>query len=121
MIRDLVLSIVQRTNPANSVILGITSDLTLDVLAKITPTSIKLKSNIRNYKPKYIIQRVEKQLIQECIRTVNNTIYVCGCNKEKCKEQFTKILDHNTYQLCEELITLQKLITKSFRMAKNQV
>ena len=54
---------------------------------KITPTSLKLKSNIRTPRGKRILQRAEKQLADECIRSINNTIEVCTCRRVTCMEE----------------------------------
>ena len=54
---------------------------------KITPTSLKLKSNIRTPRGKRILHGAEKQLVDECIRSINNTIEEFTCRRDKCMEE----------------------------------
>ena len=49
---------------------------------KITPTSLKLKSNIKTSRGKSIIQKAEKQLAEEHVRSINNTLDVCTCRRD---------------------------------------
>ena len=44
---------------------------------KITPNSLKLKSSIKTPGGRQVLQRAEKQLADECIRAINNTIDTC--------------------------------------------
>ena len=58
---------------------------------KITPVSLRLKSNIKTERGTKIIQRAEKQLMDERVRLINSTIdiysnFICTCmNKLKVK------------------------------------
>ena len=52
----------------------------------ITPTSIKLKTNIKTHKAINIICKVERWLLQGCIRTINKTTDPCALEKEKWKQ-----------------------------------
>ena len=42
---------------------------------KITPTSLKLESDIKTHQGVKILQRAEKQLAHECVRSINNTTF----------------------------------------------
>ena len=45
---------------------------------KITPVSLKLKRNITTKRGREIIDKAEKQLLEERVRQINNTIDVCS-------------------------------------------
>ena len=43
---------------------------------EVIPVSVKLKTNIHTTKALQIIRRAEKQLLNECIRSINNMIEI---------------------------------------------
>ena len=49
---------------------------------KITPNSLKLKSNIKTSRGKWILEKAEGQLANERIRNITNTIETCSCLKD---------------------------------------
>ena len=46
---------------------------------KITPNSLKLKSNIKTSRGKSILERAERQVMNEHVRNINNTIATRTC------------------------------------------
>ena len=67
---------------------------------KITPPSLKLKSNIKTPREKRILQRAEKQLSDECIRSINNTTEICTCRRDACMEQIQGQISVTYYREC---------------------
>ena len=54
---------------------------------KITPVSLRLKRNIPTDRGRKIIEKAEKQLLEERVRQINNTIDVCSHLTYTCIEQ----------------------------------
>ena len=54
---------------------------------KITPVSLKLKGNIPTKRGREIIERAEKQLLEERVRQINNTIDLCSHLTYTCIEE----------------------------------
>ena len=71
---------------------------------KITPTSLKLKSNIKTPRGKRILGRAEKQLIEERIRAINNTIEVCTCRRDTCMGELKGQISAYYFKECCEFI-----------------
>ena len=71
---------------------------------KITPNSLKLKSNIKTSKGKRILERAERQLANECVRSINNTIAMCTCLKDTCKTDLKDQISNFYYQECSKFI-----------------
>ena len=77
---------------------------TLRCLSQITPNSLKLKSNIKTTRRKWIIERVEKQLVNEWVRSINNTIETCSWQKDTCIEDLKCQISTFYFQECEKCI-----------------
>ena len=71
---------------------------------KITPTSLKLKSNIKTSRQKSIIQKVEKQLAEDHITSINNTLDVCTCTRDTCMEELKGQISDFYFKECCEFI-----------------
>ena len=54
---------------------------------KITPNSLKLKSNIKTSRGKRILEKAERQLANERIRNINNTTETCSCLRDTCIDE----------------------------------
>ena len=54
---------------------------------KITPNILKLKSNIKTSRGKKILEKAERQLANERIRNINNTIETCSCLRDICIDE----------------------------------
>ena len=55
--------------------------------SEVIPVSIRLKTNIKTSKGLQIIRRAEKQLLNECIRSVNNTLELLMLKRDACIEE----------------------------------
>ena len=75
---------------------------------EVVPVSIRLKTNIKTQKGIQIIRKAEKQLLNECIRSINNIIELLMLKRDTCsnkvKETILKKDDHNTLEECNNLI-----------------
>ena len=71
---------------------------------KITPNSLKLKSNIKTTRGKWIIERAERQLANERIRNVNNTIETCSWQRDTCMEDLKSQISPFYFQECMKFI-----------------
>ena len=65
---------------------------------KITPNSLKLKSNIKTSKGKRILERAERQLANEHVRSINNTIATCTCQRDTCMEELKDQISNFYFQ-----------------------
>ena len=50
----------------------------------LVPVSVKLKSNIRTPKARIITKKVERALLNERIRSINNTIAMATSKRDTC-------------------------------------
>ena len=62
--------------------------------------SVRLKSNIKTPKGKYIIRRAELALLNERIRVINNSIAMYKNVIDTCMNQLESILDRRTMEDC---------------------
>ena len=58
--------------------------------------SIRLKTNVRTTKGLEIIRKAERKLLNECIRSINNSLELYMYEKEAIVQQLEEKLDHNT-------------------------
>ena len=68
--------------------------------ADIIPVSIRLRSNIKSPKGYNIIKRAEKALLNERMRTVNNTITMFENQINTCRNRLKGILDKDSMEEC---------------------
>ena len=66
--------------------------------------SIRLKTNIKTTKGLDIIRRAEKQLLNECVRSINNQLELFMFSRDTCMNQLQELLDKEIMQECEDLI-----------------
>ena len=66
----------------------------------LIPTSVRLKSNIKTPKGKYIIKKAELALLNERIRAINNSIAMFKIVIDTCMNQLEGILDKETMEDC---------------------
>ena len=71
---------------------------------RITPNSLKLKSNIKSTKGKRILERAERQLANECVRSINNTIATCTCLRDTCMKDLQDQISSFYFQECSRFI-----------------
>ena len=92
----------------------------------LIPTSVRLKSNIKTPKGKYIIKKAELALLNERIRAINNSIAMLKIVIDTCMSQLESILDKKTMEDCYIYIeyrregrhqkTLERHLSKFHRM-----
>ena len=70
--------------------------------------SIRLKSNIKTPKGQEIIRRAEKALLNERIRSINNTIYMFNLQLDTCKTNLAKKIKEENLKNCEDFIEARK-------------
>ena len=75
---------------------------------EVIPVSARLKTNIKTPKGIQIIRKAEKQLLNEHIRSINNTIELLMLKRDTCSNIVKEIIlekdDHNTLEECNNLI-----------------
>ena len=75
---------------------------------EVVPVSVRLKTNIKTQKGIQIIRKAEKQLLNEHIRLINNTIELLMLKRDTCSNKVKEIIlkkdDHNTLEECNNLI-----------------
>ena len=74
----------------------------------IIPTSVRLKSNIKTPKGKYIIRKAELALLNERIRAINNSIAMFKIVIDTCMNQLESILDRRTMEDCHTYIEYRR-------------
>ena len=74
----------------------------------VIPTSVRLKSNIRTPKAKYIIRKAERALLSERIRSINNSITMLKLLRDTCINQLESILDKETMEKCSDFIEITR-------------
>ena len=62
----------------------------------VIPVSIRLKTNVRTAKDLEIIRKTERKLLNECIRSINNSLELYIYEREAIVQQSEEKLDHNT-------------------------
>ena len=71
---------------------------------RITPTSLKLRSNVKSFKGKRILERAERQLANEWVRIINNTIATCTCSRDTCMKELQDQISNFYFQECSRFI-----------------
>ena len=74
----------------------------------VIPVSIRLKSNIKTPKGQEIIRRAEKALLNERIRSINNTIYIFNLQLDTCKTNLAKKIKEEDLKNCEDFIEARR-------------
>ena len=70
----------------------------------IIPVSVRLKTNIHTTKGLEIIKRAEKQLLNECVRSINNQLEMSMIKRDACSLKLKGLLDQKTIEECAKLI-----------------
>ena len=96
----------------------------------IIPTSVKLKTNIKTPKGKYIIRKAEISLLNERIRSINNSIAMFKTVRDTCINQLESIVDEVTMEECHMYIerrreqrhqkTNERHLSKFYRLCHDQ-
>ena len=77
----------------------------------LIPTSVKLKTNIKTPKGKYIIRKAEISLLNEKIRSINNSIAMFKTVRDTCINQLESIVDEATMEECHRYIEKKRAET----------
>ena len=64
----------------------------------IIPTSVRLKTNIKTPKGKYIVKKAELALLNERIRSINNSVTMFRTIRDTCINQLESMLDKRTME-----------------------
>ena len=67
-----------------------------------------MKSNIKTPKGQEIIRRAEKALLNERIRSINNTIYMFNLQLDTCKTNLAKKIKEQDLKNCEDFIEARR-------------
>ena len=70
----------------------------------LKPVSVRLKSNIQTPKRRQIIQKAERALLNERIRSINNSFAMFTIQRDTCMKQLKDNLDKETMEECERFI-----------------
>ena len=71
---------------------------------KIIPVSLKLRSNLKTPKAIKIIRKTERSLLNERIRSINNTIEMLKHEKDTCIEILSKVLTQEDMDECHRFM-----------------
>ena len=92
----------------------------------IIPTSVRLKTNIKTPKWKYNIKKAELALLNERIRSINNSITMFRTIRDTCINQLESMIDKKTMEECymymesrreqRHLKTLKRHLSKFHRL-----
>ena len=74
------------------------------ISSNIIPVSVQLKSNIKTPKGRYIIRKAEKALLNERVRSINNTIYMFKWQIDTCIEELGKLIRKEDMEECYSFI-----------------
>ena len=74
----------------------------------VIPVSIRLKSNIKTPKGQEIIRRAEKALLNERIRSINNTIYMFNLQRDTCITNLASKIKEEDLKNCEDFIEARR-------------
>ena len=92
-------------------------------------TSVKLKTNIKTPKGKYIVRKAEISLLNERIRSINNSIAMFKTVRDTCINQLESIVDEATMEECHMYIerreqrhqkTKERHLSKFYRFCLDQ-
>ena len=70
----------------------------------LIPVSVRLKSNVKTPKWRHIIKKAERALLNERIRSINNSIAMFTIQRDTCMNQLKDNLDKETMEKCERFI-----------------
>ena len=70
----------------------------------LIPVSVRLRSNVKTPKGRQIIKKGERALLNERIRTINNSIAMFTIQRDTCMNQLKDNLDKETMEKCERFI-----------------
>ena len=74
----------------------------------LVPVSAKLKSNIWTPKARIITKKVERALLNERIRSINNTIAMATSERDTCMNTLLGIFSREIIEECAKFLNLRK-------------
>ena len=74
----------------------------------LIPVSIRLKSNITTPKAKQITRKVERALLNERIRNINNTITMATTKRDTCINTLLEVFPKEIMEECKRFIDLRR-------------
>ena len=74
----------------------------------LVPVSVQLKSNIRTPKARIITKKVERALLNERIRSINNTIAMATSKRDTCMNILLDIFSKEIMEECAKFINLRR-------------
>ena len=94
----------------------------------ITPISVRLKSNIKTPKGKHIVRKAERALLNERVRSINNSITMFKMQWDTCINTLENVIDRETMHDCYDFIkirrerrhfkTLERQLSKYYRLCQ---
>ena len=80
---------------------------TLRCLAEdLVPVSICLKQNIKTPKGLQIIRKVERALLNERVRSINNTLNMLKSLRDTCIDELGRVLNEDWIARCKDFIEM---------------
>ena len=74
----------------------------------IIPVSVRLKSNIKTSKGRYIVRKVERALLNERVRSINNSLTMFKLQQDTCINTLQNLLDGETLNVCYDFIKIRR-------------
>ena len=74
----------------------------------LIPVSIRLRSTIKTLKGQQINRKAERALLNERIRSINNTLNMLREQRDTCKHQLEERLDREGMEECEDFIKIKR-------------
>ena len=74
----------------------------------LMPVSVILKSNIKTPKGKQIIRKAERALLNEQVRSINNSLTMFKEQRDTCMNNLSTVLDEERMKDCESFIMTRK-------------
>ena len=74
----------------------------------LIPVSIRLRSTIKTPKGKQIVKKVERALLNERIRSINNTLSMLKEKRDTCIFQLEERLDRDCMEECRNFIKIKR-------------
>ena len=74
----------------------------------IIPVSVRFKSNIKTAKGNYIIRKAERALLNERVRSINNSITMFMYKRDTCIDLLKRIFAKRTMEECDKFIKVKR-------------
>ena len=105
---------------------------TLRCLSKdVIPVSVRLKSTIKTPKGRYIVRKVERALLNERVRSINNSLTMFKAQRDTSINSLETAIDRETLNDCYDFIrvrregrhqkTLDRQISKFYRLCQKNI